>query len=74
VLSRRDIAGLEAELKAAKSADRPVVIVIDTDPGTLDRSWRLLVGCGNARSVDSAEVMKARARYVQNTQKQRLAD
>jgi 3D-(3,5/4)-trihydroxycyclohexane-1,2-dione acylhydrolase (decyclizing) len=28
----RDIAGLEAELAAAKGADRPVVIVIDTDP------------------------------------------
>jgi 3D-(3,5/4)-trihydroxycyclohexane-1,2-dione acylhydrolase (decyclizing) len=28
-----DIAALERELKAAKGADRPVVIVIDTDPG-----------------------------------------
>ncbi len=28
-----DIATLEAELVAARSADRPVVIVIDTDPG-----------------------------------------
>jgi 3D-(3,5/4)-trihydroxycyclohexane-1,2-dione acylhydrolase (decyclizing) len=69
-----DIAGLESELKAAKSADRPVVIVIDTDPAPSTEAggywWDVAIPEVSTRN----EVMKARARYVQNTQKQRLAD
>lgn len=69
-----DIAGLESELKAAKSADRPVVIVIDTDPAPSTEAggywWDVAVPEVSTRN----EVMKARTKYVQNTQKQRLAD
>ena len=69
-----DIAGLEAALKAAKSADRPVVIVIDTDPAPSTAAgghwWDVAVPEVSAR----AEVNAARAKYEQNSQKQRLAD
>lgn len=69
-----DIASLEAELKAAKSADRPVVIVIDTDPAPSTEAggywWDVAVPEVSAR----ADVVKARANYERNTQKQRLAD
>lgn len=69
-----DIAGLESELKAAKSADRPVVIVIDTDPAPSTEAggywWDVAIPEVSTRN----EVMKARTKYVQNTQKQRLAD
>ena len=50
----RDISALEAELAAAKGSDRPVVIVIDTDPGPVDRGRRVLVGCGRARGQRAA--------------------
>jgi len=69
-----DIVSLEAELKAAKSADRPVVIVIDTDPAPSTEAggywWDVAVPEVSTR----ADVVKARANYERNTQKQRLAD
>ncbi|HPE24521.1 3D-(3,5/4)-trihydroxycyclohexane-1,2-dione acylhydrolase (decyclizing) [Albidovulum sp.] len=69
-----DIAGLEAELKAAKGADRPVVIVIDTDPapstGAGGHWWDVAVPEVSAR----AEVNAARARYEEQLQSRRLVD
>ena len=73
-LKASDIASLESALKAAKSADRPVVIVIDTDPAHSTAAgghwWDVAVPEVSART----EVNAARAKYEQNTQKQRLAD
>jgi 3D-(3,5/4)-trihydroxycyclohexane-1,2-dione acylhydrolase (decyclizing) len=73
-LKASDIASLESALKAAKSADRPVVIVIDTDPAPSTAAgghwWDVAVPEVSART----EVNAARAKYEQNTQKQRLAD
>ncbi|MCT8328780.1 3D-(3,5/4)-trihydroxycyclohexane-1,2-dione acylhydrolase (decyclizing) [Albidovulum sediminis] len=69
-----DIAGLEAELKAAKGADRPVVIVIDTDPAPSTEAgghwWDVAVPEVSARP----EVNAARARYEEQTKSRRLAD
>jgi 3D-(3,5/4)-trihydroxycyclohexane-1,2-dione acylhydrolase (decyclizing) len=69
-----DIAGLEAELKAAKGADRPVVIVIDTDPAPSTAAgghwWDVAVPEVSGR----AEVNAARARYEEQTKSRRLAD
>jgi len=67
----KDINGLEAELAAAKGADRPVVIVIDTDP------WPVTEAGGNWWDVavpevsDRAEVRAARAGYEKNKDLQR---
>ena len=58
-----DIKALEAELKAAKGADRPVVIVIDTDPAPSTQAggtwWDVAVPEVSARP----EVRAARAAY-----------
>lgn len=59
----KDINGLEAELRAAKGANRPVVIVIDTDPAPSTEAgghwWEVAVPEVSAR----AEVRDARAKY-----------
>ncbi|MCX7888447.1 MAG: 3D-(3,5/4)-trihydroxycyclohexane-1,2-dione acylhydrolase (decyclizing) [Rhodobacteraceae bacterium] len=61
-----DIKALEAELLAAKGADRPVVIVIDTDPWPTTEAgghwWEVAVPEVSSR----AEVRAARARYEAN--------
>ncbi|MCY1127913.1 3D-(3,5/4)-trihydroxycyclohexane-1,2-dione acylhydrolase (decyclizing) [Frigidibacter sp. RF13] len=58
-----DIAALEAELRAAKGADRPVVIVIDSDPAPSTEAgghwWEVAVPEVSGR----AEVRAARAKY-----------
>ncbi len=58
-----DINALEAELRAAKGADRPVVIVIDTDPAPSTAAgghwWDVAV----PEVSDRAEVRAARAGY-----------
>jgi 3D-(3,5/4)-trihydroxycyclohexane-1,2-dione acylhydrolase (decyclizing) len=69
-----DIASLEAELKAARTADRPVVIVIDTDPmpstGAGGHWWDVAVPEVSPR----AEVNAARHAYETATKIRRLAD
>ncbi len=69
-----DIASLEAELAAAKTADRPVVIVIDTDPMPSTEAgghwWDVAVPEVSPR----AEVNSARRAYEHATKTQRLAD
>jgi 3D-(3,5/4)-trihydroxycyclohexane-1,2-dione acylhydrolase (decyclizing) len=66
-----DITALEAELERAKSADRPVVIVIDTDPGPSTEAggcwWDVAVPEVSIR----AEVNAARATYETKFGKQR---
>ncbi len=68
------IAGLEAELTAAKGADRPVVIVIDTDPAPSTEAgghwWDVAVPEVSRR----AEVNAARARHDEQKTFRRLAD
>ncbi len=68
------IAELEAALIRAKTATRPVVIVIDTDPwpSTAEGGtwWDVAVPQVSARP----EVNSARAAYETKTQQQRLAD
>lgn len=70
----RDIKALEAELAAAKGSDRPVVIVIDTDPGPSTEAgghwWDVAVPEVSTR----AEVKAARKSYEANTAAQRLTD
>ena len=69
-----DIATLEAELAAAKGSDRPVVIVIDTDPAPSTEAggawWDVAVPEVSARQ----EVAAARETYEKHTKLQRLAD
>ena len=69
----KDIKGLEAELRAAKSADRPVVIVIDTDPAPSTEAgghwWDVAVPETSTRP----EVQAARRKYEQALS-QRQAD
>jgi 3D-(3,5/4)-trihydroxycyclohexane-1,2-dione acylhydrolase (decyclizing) len=69
-----DLAALEAELRAARGSDRPVVIVIDTDPGPSTEAgghwWDVAVPEVSAR----AEVTAAREAYEVATKLQRLAD
>ncbi len=59
----KDIKALEAELRAAKGSDRPVVIVIDTDPAPSTEAggtwWDVAVPEVSAR----AEVRAARKKY-----------
>jgi 3D-(3,5/4)-trihydroxycyclohexane-1,2-dione acylhydrolase (decyclizing) len=59
----KDISALEAELHAARSADRPVVIVIDTDPAPSTQAgghwWDVAV----PEVSDRHEVQAARDRY-----------
>lgn len=61
-----DIAALERELAAARDADRPVVIVIDTDPAPSTQAgghwWDVAVPAVSPR----AEVTAARTRYEDN--------
>ena len=68
------IADLERELAAAKRADRPVVIVIDTDPWPVTEAggnwWDVAVPEVSTRE----EVRAARAKYEKNLAEQRLAD
>ncbi len=68
------IAELEAALLAARGADRPVVIVIDTDPHPSTPHgghwWDVAVPAVSAR----AEVRAARADYEVNRARQRRAD
>jgi 3D-(3,5/4)-trihydroxycyclohexane-1,2-dione acylhydrolase (decyclizing) len=68
------LAALEAELAAAKGADRPVVIVIDSDPGPSTEAggswWEVAVPEVSARP----EVNAARARYEAGMKRQRRAD
>ncbi len=69
-----DIAALEAELAAAKTADRPVVIVIDTDPMPSTEAgghwWDVAVPEVSTRP----EVNAARRAYEDAILTQRLAD
>jgi 3D-(3,5/4)-trihydroxycyclohexane-1,2-dione acylhydrolase (decyclizing) len=69
-----DIGALEAELRAARGADRPVVIVIDTDPGPSTEAggawWDVAVPEVSPR----AEVQAARAAYESGAKARRLAD
>ncbi|HQY44101.1 MAG TPA: 3D-(3,5/4)-trihydroxycyclohexane-1,2-dione acylhydrolase (decyclizing) [Paracoccaceae bacterium] len=66
-----DIAALEVELMAAKGADRPVVIVIDTDPAPSTAAgghwWDVAV----PEVSDRAEVRAARASYEKALQTRR---
>ncbi len=70
----RDIKALEVELASAKAADRPVVIVIDTDPWPSTEAggtwWDVAVPEVSVRK----EVNAARAKYEASTGKQRLVD
>jgi 3D-(3,5/4)-trihydroxycyclohexane-1,2-dione acylhydrolase (decyclizing) len=69
-----DLAALEAELSAAGDADRPVVIVIDTDPGPSTEAggswWEVAVPEVSARP----EVQVARRAYEAGARARRLAD
>ncbi|MCF1709865.1 3D-(3,5/4)-trihydroxycyclohexane-1,2-dione acylhydrolase (decyclizing) [Tabrizicola sp. J26] len=70
----RDIKALGEELAKAKGADRPVVIVIDTDPWPSTEAggtwWDVAVPEVSVRK----EVNAARAKYEAGTGKQRLVD
>jgi 3D-(3,5/4)-trihydroxycyclohexane-1,2-dione acylhydrolase (decyclizing) len=69
-----DIRSLEAELAAAKGADRPVVIVIDTDPMPSTEAggswWDVAVPEVSTRPA----VQAARKAYETGLKTQRLAD
>lgn len=70
----KDISSLEAELAAAKGADRPVVIVIDTDPGPSTEAggswWDVAVPEVSVRPT----VQAARQKYEDGLKARRLAD
>ncbi|MCA3446187.1 MAG: 3D-(3,5/4)-trihydroxycyclohexane-1,2-dione acylhydrolase (decyclizing) [Rhodobacter sp.] len=70
----KDIHALEAELAAARGADRPVVIVIDTDPVPFTEAggswWDVAVPEVSTRPA----VQAARAAYETGLKTQRLAD
>jgi 3D-(3,5/4)-trihydroxycyclohexane-1,2-dione acylhydrolase (decyclizing) len=70
----KDIHALEAELAAARGADRPVVIVIDTDPLPFTEAggswWDVAVPAVSTRPA----VQAARAAYETGLKTQRLAD
>jgi 3D-(3,5/4)-trihydroxycyclohexane-1,2-dione acylhydrolase (decyclizing) len=68
------IAELEAELRNAKSATRPVVIVIDTDPWPSTEAGGAWWDVGIPAVSTRAEVNAARATYEENVKLQRLAD
>ncbi|MDZ4096138.1 MAG: 3D-(3,5/4)-trihydroxycyclohexane-1,2-dione acylhydrolase (decyclizing) [Paracoccaceae bacterium] len=74
VVKAADIAALEVALAGAKGADRPVVIVIDTDPAPSTEAggswWDVAVPEVSAR----AEVGAARVGYDRNVKNQRRAD
>ncbi len=73
-IKAHDIKMLEDELRAFKGADRPVVIVIDTDPAPSTEAggtwWDVAVPEVSVR----ADVKAARVRYVDETKKRLLAD
>jgi 3D-(3,5/4)-trihydroxycyclohexane-1,2-dione acylhydrolase (decyclizing) len=58
-----DISALERELQAAKGADRPVVIVIDTDPMPSTQAGGTWWEVGVPEVSSRAEVRAARAAY-----------
>jgi len=70
----KDISSLETELAAAKGADRPVVIVIDTDPGPSTEAggswWDVAVPEVSIRPT----VQAARLKYEDGLKARRLAD
>jgi 3D-(3,5/4)-trihydroxycyclohexane-1,2-dione acylhydrolase (decyclizing) len=70
----KDIESLEAELAAARGADRPVVIVIDTDPGPSTEAggswWDVAVPEVSVRPT----VQAARQKYEDGLRARRLAD
>ncbi len=70
----KDISSLETELAAAKGADRPVVIVIDTDPGPSTEAggswWDVAVPEVSVRPT----VQAARQTYEDGLTARRLAD
>ncbi len=68
------IAELETELRNAKSATRPVVIVIDTDPWPSTEAGGAWWDVGIPAVSTRAEVNAARANYEENLKLQRLAD
>lgn len=68
------IAALEAELRNAKAAPRPVVIVIDTDPWPSTEAGGAWWDVGIPAVSTRAEVNAARADYEENVKLQRLAD
>lgn len=68
------IAELESALADAKTATRPVVIVIDTDPWPSTEAGGTWWDVAVPEVSDRAEVNEARANYQKNTQIQRLAD
>ena len=68
------IAELETELRNAKSATRPVVIVIDTDPWPSTEAGGAWWDVGIPAVSTRAEVNAARATYEENVKLQRLAD
>jgi 3D-(3,5/4)-trihydroxycyclohexane-1,2-dione acylhydrolase (decyclizing) len=70
----KDIKSLEAELATTKGADRPVVIVIDTDPGPSTEAggswWDVAVPEVSIRPT----VQAARQKYEDGLKARRLAD
>ncbi len=73
-LKAADIPALEAELAAARGSDRPVVIVIDTDPAPSTEAgghwWDVAIPEVSVRPTVNA----ARKSYETATKRQRLAD
>jgi 3D-(3,5/4)-trihydroxycyclohexane-1,2-dione acylhydrolase (decyclizing) len=69
-----DIKSLEAELAGARGSDRPVVIVIDTDPMPSTEAggswWDVAVPAVSTRPA----VQAARTAYETGLKTQRLAD
>lgn len=69
-----DIAELEAHLARAKGADRPYVIVIDTDPGPSAAGGGTWWDVGVPEVSVRETVRAARAKYETSKSLQRLAD
>jgi 3D-(3,5/4)-trihydroxycyclohexane-1,2-dione acylhydrolase (decyclizing) len=69
-----DIAELEAHLARAKTADRPYVIVIDSDPGPSPAGGGTWWDVGIPEVSVRETVRAARARYETSKENQRLAD
>ena len=69
-----DIAELEAHLARAKTADRPYVIVIDSDPGPSPAGGGTWWDVGIPEVSVRETVRAARAKYETSKENQRLAD
>lgn len=69
-----DIAELEAHLARAKTADRPYVIVIDSDPGPSPAGGGTWWDVGIPEVSARETVRAARAKYETAKENQRLAD